>query len=311
MELEKISTLSFEFNMEGCDTFKEESVSVDSYDRRLSIAPKNPNHPRSKLSINESGHPFLQKYEMVTGIVEQKYAAVKEHGTEKTFFLKIIPKKTADVVGSTDALRALEEGGILKRVTHPNVCEVHDIVETSRSHYLVLELLEFGFGDLEERISGKESSIFLRVLEGLAYCHSRDVVHGDLCISRIRFNSDFHAKLVGFSKGSYCLQCLNDGIKHRDPSCIAPEARELNCSYDGAKADVYSLGCVLYYIMHYKRPSRSGTFEFKENLDESLKELIVSMTQSDPDLRPNLEEVKKHPWVVEERLRLKKIGESG
>lgn len=96
---------------------------------------------------------------------------------------------------------------------------------------------------------------------------------------------------------------------------MAPEIKE-HKEYDGYKADVFSVGVILFIMIQ-------GTFPFSEAttdehyykylvkgqikkyfektnasaLSDDLKDLLVKMFSYDPKERPSIVDIKNHPWM--------------
>ena len=78
----------------------------------------------------------------------------------------------------------------------------------------------------------------------------------------------------------------------------------------GQKADIWSLGCVLYEVCMFKRPfqhnTREGVYEliqnknpeqFPKDYSEELRDLCNLMLQKDPIKRPTSLELAKIPYI--------------
>jgi eukaryotic-like serine/threonine-protein kinase len=109
--------------------------------------------------------------------------------------------KTLRSAGAEARARLWREARAAASVSHPSVCQIHDVGETSDNIYLVMELLN---GEpLAHRLKDgplqvDESIQFaLKILEALTALHSRDIVHRDLKPSNV-FLTDTGIKLLDF-----------------------------------------------------------------------------------------------------------------
>eukprot|EP01090_Pellita_catalonica_P013752 TRINITY_DN3337_c0_g1_i1.p1 TRINITY_DN3337_c0_g1~~TRINITY_DN3337_c0_g1_i1.p1 ORF type:complete len:244 (-),score=35.21 TRINITY_DN3337_c0_g1_i1:163-894(-) len=96
------------------------------------------------------------------------------------------------------------------------------------------------------------------------------------------------------------------------PHYASPEVIK-GLKYDGRKADVWSLGVILYVFSTGNLPFndtnirqllgkvKSGIFCMPTNLDSDLKDLLWSMLTVEPEKRISLENVKKHCWFTKNR----------
>ena len=156
---------------------------------------------------------------------------------------------------SRDTERFKREAQLLADVSHPRIVKYvsHGIAEGSRP-YIAMEWLEGE--DLSERLnrSGltlhESLTVARRTAEGLAVLHERGIVHRDIKPSNIflphrKFDSlkllDLGvARLLHASRPS-----TRSGVMVGTPGYMAPEQARGNKEID-ARADVFSLGCVIY-----------------------------------------------------------------
>ena len=92
------------------------------------------------------------------------------------------------------------------------------------------------------------------------------------------------------------------------PSYAAPEILE-GKSYDGLKADIWSLGIVLFAMTCGHLPFDDkeeqrlfskivySHFHLPSYLSTPLTDLLKQMLQKNPEERINIEEIKRHPWL--------------
>jgi 5'-AMP-activated protein kinase catalytic alpha subunit len=107
---------------------------------------------------------------------------------------------------------------------------------------------------------------FREVLEGVDYCHRKGICHRDLKPENILIDDQGHVKLIdfGFSANSRIPLTNFCGT----PAYMCPElVRKL--PYNGAKADVWALGVILYLLL-------VGAFPFRAGNELELYRLIAS-----------------------------------
>ncbi|CAG8598549.1 2279_t:CDS:2 [Paraglomus occultum] len=152
--------------------------------------------------------------------------------------------------------------------------------------------------------------IFERICQAVSFIHEKGVVHLDLKPSNIIFESRTSKKIricdFEFARpaGTEAPEMYFDN--HLTPGFSAPELFQKHVIADFS-ADVFSLGCIFYYITR-RRP----LFETEQDLkrpvlspvdgeiqDEDAARLITSMLDRDPRARPSIQEVLQDPYFVD------------
>jgi len=220
--------------------------------------------------------------------------------------------------------------GLLK---HPNIIELHEVLQTKNNIYMVLELVPGG--ELFDRIvkvkrfdEKTARRFFQQLINGILYCHQNGIAHRDLKPENLLLDSDETLKISDF--GLSATMDEGGGKKKTlmttcgTPNYVAPEVIEEQ-GYDGMKADIWSLGVILYVMLAGYLPFehdtmqglfdiiRSGKFEYPKCFSDSAKHLINSMLVVDPKKRITLEKVIKDAWFIEDGytpLNLEKIDVS-
>ncbi|MCS6868642.1 PQQ-binding-like beta-propeller repeat protein [Thermus sp.] len=159
-----------------------------------------------------------------------------------------------------DRERFFLEVRALSRLFHPGIVQVLDLGEEGGQPYFVMELVEGGtfdrLGPFEE---GPEGERILEaaalVMEALAHLHAQGILHRDLTPKNILLTKEGHPKVMDFGL-AYLLQehrhLTRTGYTLGTPSYMAPEqAKGLPLT---PKADLYSLGAVLYRTLTGRPP---------------------------------------------------------
>uniref|UniRef100_I3JYG1 non-specific serine/threonine protein kinase n=1 Tax=Oreochromis niloticus TaxID=8128 RepID=I3JYG1_ORENI len=97
--------------------------------------------------------------------------------------VKMIDKTKLDVMATS---HLLQEVRCMRRVQHPNVVRLYEVIDTPTTLYLVMELAEGG--DLYDYILRHEGGVaevtakrhFAQIVRAVSYCHQLHVVHRDL-----------------------------------------------------------------------------------------------------------------------------------
>ncbi|CAD5215701.1 unnamed protein product [Bursaphelenchus xylophilus] len=222
-----------------------------------------------------------------------------------------------------------------KSDAHKNVIRYFCSERDDNFHYIALELCECTLSDYvklrdrRQKYSSDVLDILKQATEGVAHLHSISIVHRDLKPQNIllsTLNSKGHVR-VKISDFGLCKQVK---LGHASISkvsglvgtegWIAPEAINQNNSSVTYSVDVFSLGCIFYYVLSEgKHPfgerndvRHANIYSGKFNLEHLVgKEDYVSMNaiekmvEMDPKKRPTSHAVLCHPvfWSKERQLR--------
>jgi serine/threonine-protein kinase len=203
--------------------------------------------------------------------------------------------------------RFFREARALARINSPNVVAVFDAAANGEPH-LVMELIEGTTLRDELRRTRRipperAAAIGAGVAAGLAAAHAQGVIHRDVKPSNIFLKPDGEPKVGDFGiarleRGDQTL--TTTGQAFGSPAYIAPE--QATGGRVDARADLYSLGCVLYEMLAGRRPfdgndAVSLTYQHVhvkpprvDSLDgrvsPELASLVESLLEKDPADRP-------------------------
>jgi len=212
--------------------------------------------PSSSLIV---GSVFDERYLVVTqlgdGGMGCVYRAI-DHQTDGTVALKVLhPSLLSD---NPSRQRFIREGKASSQLTHRNIVQVNKFAITPNG-LLYMEMEYLNGQSLAEALikSGplplpRFVNIFTQVLSALTYAHEHEIVHRDLKpgnIMLVKSSKVEKVKLVDFGvakllSDSAGQQLTGFGEFIGSPSFMSPE----QCAGEtvDARADIYSLGCVMY-----------------------------------------------------------------
>ncbi len=185
----------------------------------------------------------------------------------------------------------------LAQLAHPRVVEVYDFGREEARPYYTMELLDGGdLRDLTPVGWQKACSLLADICSVLSLLHSRRLVYRDLSARNVRCTQDLKAKLIDFGAMVPMGPC-----KHAigTPAFIAPEVVALQ-ELD-ARADLYSLGAVLYFALTGVAAYPARNFSalrdawrsrprppshFAAGIPPELDDLVLSLVDLDPVARP-------------------------
>lgn len=261
------------------------------------------------------------KYTLGAIIGDGNFAVVlklKDKSTNVEYALKIIDKSKCS--GKGHYLAA--EIRVMKKLNHPYIIQLVQDIETINNMYLVLELVRGG--DLFDaitrvtRFSENQSKVMVRHLaSAMAYMHALSIVHRDIKPENLLVELDKDGNVVLLKLGDFGLACeVTEPLLSvcGTPTYVAPEIL-METGY-GVKIDVWAAGIILYILLCGFPPFVSpdnqqeqlfdailnGFFDFPapywNNIGDSVRDLIINMLQSDPELRFSSEDILDHPWLT-------------
>ncbi|XP_040950967.1 CBL-interacting serine/threonine-protein kinase 8 isoform X2 [Gossypium raimondii] len=195
------------------------------------------------------------KYEIGRTIGEGTFAKVKfaqNTETGESVAMKVLDRSTIIKHKMVDQIK--REISIMKLVRHPYVVRLHEVIASRTKIYIILEFITGGelFDKIvhKGRLSEAEARrFFQQLIDGVEYCHSKGVYHRDLKPENLLLDSLGNLKISDFGLSALPEQ----GVSLLRTTCgtpnyVAPEVLS-HKGYDGAVADVWSCGVILYVLM--------------------------------------------------------------
>ncbi|KAG5182971.1 putative serine/threonine kinase [Tribonema minus] len=239
--------------------------------------------------------------------------------TEERVAVKIMELQRIKDLGMSVNVR--REISSLKKLRHPNVVKLIEVLKSSSHIYLVCELAEGG--DLFDKIAEQElfdeettRNYFRQILAGVSYCHSMGICHRDLKPENILLAADGTVRISDFGFSRACIDqhaVIQVYTRVGTPNFIAPEVLS-GRGYDAFSADVWSAGAVLFVMLAGYLPFdeedleslytkiRRGEFKYPRYVHPLARNLISSMLVVDPLKRNTIEGVLKDPWMTNKHL---------
>ncbi|GAA5897892.1 hypothetical protein JCM6882_005106 [Rhodosporidiobolus microsporus] len=205
-----------------------------------------------------------------------------------------------------------------RRLRHPHLLTLYELLATESSIYLVTELCAGGelFDYLVEhgRLSLNETRrIFGQLCLGVAYLHGEGVVHRDLKLENVLLDEEVNVKIadLGFARetesgagGGKWLETHVGTVGYSAPEVIRGE------KYLGEQIDIWSLGVILYALVTGSLPFDDddeqvmrelilkGEYEMPSWLDGDVASLIRLILVPNPSQRPSLHAILSHPFFT-------------
>ncbi|CAK9181392.1 unnamed protein product [Ilex paraguariensis] len=254
------------------------------------------------------------KYEVGRTIGEGTFAKVKfaqNTETGESVAMKILDRST--IIRHKMVEQIKREISIMKLVRHPYVVRLHEVIASRTKIYIILEFITGGelFDKIVHhgRLSEAEARrYFQQLIDGVDYCHSKGVYHRDLKPENLLLDSQGNLKISDFGLSALPEQ----GVSLLRTTCgtpnyVAPEVLS-HKGYDGAVADVWSCGVILYVLMAGYLPfdevdlttlyGKIETAEFScpSWFPVGAKSLINQILDPNPGTRIRIEEIRNDEW---------------
>ncbi|XP_076926985.1 CBL-interacting serine/threonine-protein kinase 8-like [Bidens hawaiensis] len=254
------------------------------------------------------------KYEVGRTIGEGTFAKVKfaqNTETGESVAMKLLDRATIIKHKMVDQIK--REISIMKLVRHPNVVRLHEVLASRTKIYIILEFITGGelFDKIVHhgRLSEAESRrYFQQLIDGVEYCHSKGVYHRDLKPENLLLDSQGNLKISDFGLSA----SPGEGVSILRTTCgtpnyVAPEVLS-HKGYNGALADVWSCGVILYVLMAGYLPFdemdlttlydkiNKADFSCPSWFPVGAKSLIHRILDPNPETRICIEEIKNDEW---------------
>ncbi len=259
---------------QAVDEFKVENVSGDANAFAKSLVQKKILTRWQSKHLLKGKHRgfFVGQYKILNILGRGGHSNVylAEHITLKQ--KRVVKVLTKDKINGKTSLaqRFLREAQATARLDHPNVIKCYDVVMENDLSYLVLEYISGQ--DLYKLVKEKGPLRFIecvdyiiQVAQGLKYTQEQGMIHRDMKPSNLLLTDDGHVKILdlglamlerdGHEDGSL-TEMYNDNLGTAD--YVAPEQALSSHDVD-FRADIYSLGCTLYYLIVGRPPFDQGS----------------------------------------------------
>jgi serine/threonine protein kinase len=296
-------------------------------------------HNKEKIQVIKTVEPYTiyNKKLGAASYFSVVYYAMNEV-TKRPVAVKIVKNNCMTGNSVENELSLLTKVKNAKRIV-----KLEAFIEDIYNYYMVFELADSNLMDyynnvifpvLDEEMVFR---IFRKIALAVKELHESGIAHRDIKLENILIfskkckktgNESFKLKLadLGLSKFSDKNKKFSDYCG--SPIYSAPEVNS-GMNYIGFKYDIWSLGIILYYLIHgdfpfnvfedevggedddpeeikkkiieklfYKIQNDDLYFEPEKNCSEELKSIMIWLLKKNPEDRPYIEEVFSHPWFL-------------
>ncbi|CAI0471177.1 unnamed protein product, partial [Linum tenue] len=211
---------------------------------------------------------------------------------------------------------------ILKRINHPNIISLHDIIEVPGRIHIVLEYCRGGdlsmYIQRHGRVPEALAKHFMQQLAaGLQVLRDNNLIHRDLKPQNLLLSTNDTNDILKMADFGFARSLQPRGLAETlcgSPLYMAPEIMQLQ-KYD-AKADLWSVGAILFQLVTGKTPftgsnqmqllqnimkSTGLQFPPEVNLSTECTDLCYRLLRRNPVERLTFEEFFNHPFLSQRR----------
>ena len=248
---------------------REDASDSDKVAERLVNAKLITPWQAGKLKEGKHKGFVLGKYRLLgllgTGGMSSVYLA--EHILmQRRVAIKVLPQSRVD--DSSYLARFRREAQAVAALDHKNIVRAYDIDNDGKNHFIVMEYVEGR--DLQATVKSDgpldydtAAEYIRQAAEGLQHAHDSSLIHRDVKPANLLLDNRGMVKILDMGLARFTdeanasLTRIHDENVLGTADYLAPEQAKDSHTSD-RRADIYSLGCTLYYLLTGHPPFREG-----------------------------------------------------
>ena len=249
---------------------KKPEEKTGDYQTRLRDKPQS--YGVLSLENLPAGHVVDERYEVKRKLGQGGFGAVylvfdRDMNIDKA--LKIIPE---EVVNDKEAMFDLQqEAQTMISLNHPNIVRVYDFHKTGSIKYIDMEyidgktLTDIKLEHHNKQIPEDEVKEYaVKIAEGLAYAHSRNVIHKDIKPQNVMITQQCEVKLMDFGIAETVRTSMSRIQNSSSSGTLVYMSPEQLLGKDvGKESDIYSFGAMLYELLSGHPPFYKGDINYQ------------------------------------------------
>ena len=287
---------------------KEQKIIQTNSNNCLNTALQNP-------KINDK----LNKYLIIKEIGKGAYAHVKlvlDKINKNKYAMKVYEREKLN--DSTKRKCVYREIEIMKNIDHINIVKLHEVIQTQKQILIIMEYINgismreyYNKNIKHQKLNPQKELIiknfFIQIFSAMSYIHKNHMAHRDIKLENILIDKNQQIKIIDFGFGMYNPEDKLQGFFCGTPNYMPPEII-VKKHYIGQKADLWSLGVLLYKMLCADFPffgnnekelykmSRKGKFNIPDYISNNLKVILNGLINVNPDKRMSCDDVLKCEW---------------
>jgi serine/threonine protein kinase len=258
-------------------------------------------------SLTEHGYN-LDDY-LGTGSFGSVYL-VKTVRYKETFVVKVLSRTSGHSYSPSSFAEEFEP---LLKLHHVSLVHIHQIWSTDHFHYLLLDYMSHGpITKLVRERKGLDEltlrNFGTQILSALAFCHSKNICHGDIKPANILLDELSRARVADFGLPGAFARLNRESGTVRGSIAFLPPERLLGQAGDPRAADVWALGVTFFVLATNALPWRLTSVAaaiqqikeawvvFPESMPSTLCDVLSRMLSANPEDRPSFLEVLEMPF---------------
>ncbi|VAI89997.1 unnamed protein product [Triticum turgidum subsp. durum] len=207
------------------------------------------------------------RYEQVKLLGEGNFAKVylaRHMDTKEEVAIKVMDKEKLIKLGAVQQIK--REIAVMRRLRHPNIVQLHKVMACKSRIFVVMEYVRGGplYRHIPANSGLKEDEtrrIFQQLVSALTFCHAQGVYHRDIKPDNLLVDEHGNLKVADFGLSAHADTARREALLHTvcgTPLYVPPEVFARR-GYDGAKADAWSCGIVLFVLAAGRNPAHRIT----------------------------------------------------